>query len=45
MITIANDGPDIASTNYWATDHARAGIVYLSGNAGAWRLLMPPAAA
>lgn len=45
MITIANNGQDIASTNYWTTDHARAGLVYLSGNAGAWRLLMPPAAA
>ncbi len=45
MITIANAGPDIAATNYWDTEHAHAGLVYLSGNAGAWRLLVPPAAA
>lgn len=45
MITIANDGPDIASTNYWDTEHGHAGLVYMSGNAGAWRLLVPPGAA
>ena len=45
MITIANSGQDIASTNYWDTEHGLAGLVYLSGNAGAWRLLVPPAAA
>ena len=27
------------------TPHAARGLVYLSGNAGAWRLLVPPAAA
>ena len=45
MITIANDGPDITFTNYWGSAHARAGLCYLSANAGAWRLLVPPAAA
>lgn len=45
MFTIANDGQDITSTNYWTTPHAARGLVYLSGNAGAWRLLVPPAAA
>jgi hypothetical protein len=44
MITITNDGPLIASTDYWDTEHASAGLCYLSGNAGAWRLLVPEAA-
>lgn len=44
MIEISNDGPAIRETNYWGTEHARAGLCYLSGNAGAWRLLVPPAA-
>ena len=42
---IENDGPAIRSTTYWQTEHARAGLCYLSGNAGAWRLLLPDAAA
>jgi len=29
------------STNYWETDHARAGYFYLSSNAGTFRLLVP----
>lgn len=41
MITIANDGTRIASTNYWQTEHAAKGLVYLSVNAGAVRLLVP----
>lgn len=45
MIEIANDGPDIVNTNYWATEHAAKGLLYLSGNAGAWRLLVPDVAA
>ena len=44
MIEIANQGALIASTNYWQTEHANAGLCYLSGNAGAWRLLVPEAA-
>lgn len=44
MIEISNDGAEILSTNYWTTDHAARGLCYLSGNAGAWRLLVPPAA-
>ena len=39
---IANDGPKILSTDYWQTPHAAAGYAYLSGNAGALRLLVPP---
>jgi len=45
MIEIGNDGAEIAYTNYWQTEHAARGFCYLSGNAGAWRLLVPAAAA
>ena len=45
MIQIGNQGQAIASTNYWATEHARAGLCFLSVNAGALRLLVPQAAA
>lgn len=43
MIQIANDGARLVSTNYWDSDHARRGLAYLSGNAGALRLLLPAA--
>lgn len=39
---VANDGPRIIATNYFDLDHARAGYVHLSPNAGALRLLVPP---
>lgn len=41
LISIVNDGPLIASTNYWESDHAMGGLCYLSANAGTWRLLVP----
>lgn len=41
MIRIDNDGQRIAATNYWSTEHARRGLVYVSANAGAVRLLVP----
>lgn len=41
LITIKNNGPDIESTNYWDTEHAARGFVYLTVNAGAYRLLLP----
>lgn len=44
MIEIVNDGPGIVRTNYWDLEHARRGLCYLSGNAGVWRLLVPPEA-
>ena len=44
MIKIANNGQDLASTDYWETEHASAGLLYLSANAGALRLLVPEAA-
>jgi hypothetical protein len=45
VFAIGNDGPEILTTDYWETEHAQKGFVYLSGNAGAWRLLVPPSAA
>lgn len=44
MITITNNGQALTGTNYWETDHAAVGMLYLSGNAGALRLLVPEAA-
>lgn len=44
MIEVGNDGPRIAATNYWQSEPAGRGLCYLSGNAGAWRLLVPAAA-
>lgn len=43
LLTIANHGPLITSTNFFASDHAKNGKLYLSVNAGAVRLLVPPA--
>lgn len=40
---IDNAGPLIVATDYWTTEYARAGYFYLSLNAGAVRLLVPPA--
>lgn len=45
MIQIANDGPLLKSTSYWQSAYARRGAVFLSMNAGAWRILVPPALA
>lgn len=44
MFTLGNDGQAVTSTDYWDTPHAGRGLCYLSGNAGALRLLVPPAA-
>ncbi|BBO86741.1 hypothetical protein DSCO28_73070 (plasmid) [Desulfosarcina ovata subsp. sediminis] len=41
MITIENDGQKIIKTSYWSTEHAARGYIYLSINAGAFRLLLP----
>lgn len=43
MISIANEGPTVVSTTYWATEHAARGLLYASVNAGAVRVLVPPA--
>ncbi|MBI5815902.1 MAG: hypothetical protein HZB29_09865 [Nitrospinae bacterium] len=42
MIILQNDGAAVSGTNYWDSDPARAGYCYLSFNAGAARLLVPP---
>jgi hypothetical protein len=41
MLLIQNKGQAIASTNYWDSEIATAGLVFLSWNAGAARLLIP----
>ena len=41
LITIKNDGGDILETNYWNLENAKKGLLYLSWNAGAARLLVP----
>jgi hypothetical protein len=41
-LRIENNGPDITSTNFWQTELARTGKFYLSTNAGAFRVLVPP---
>lgn len=44
MLTIENQGQAIKATNYWDSEHARRGLLYLSWNAGAGRVLIPDAA-
>lgn len=41
VIYVKNDGPIIIDTNYWQTELAQRGLVFVSVNAGAFRLLMP----
>ena len=41
---IVNNGSLIVRTDYWDSEQASAGLCYLSGNAGDWRLLVPEAA-
>jgi hypothetical protein len=41
LLKIENNGPDIVSTNYWQSDYAANGYVYLTINSGAFRLLVP----
>lgn len=42
QLRIDNDGQRVVSTTYWTTEHAARGLLYLSVNAGAFRLLVPP---
>jgi hypothetical protein len=42
VLTIENDGQDIRATNYFEGEYARRGAFYLTVNAGAFRLLVPP---
>ena len=41
LLTIENNGAEIAATNYFESEYAIAGKVYLSVNAGVFRLLLP----
>ncbi len=41
MIAIENHGPLILSTNYWQSEQAIAGKLFVSVNAGAIRVLLP----
>jgi hypothetical protein len=43
VITVSNHGPLITATNYWQSALAPAGKVFCSVNAGAVRVLLPPA--
>lgn len=43
LIKIENNGPEIIGTNYFDSEYAARGYCYLSINAGAFRLLIPPA--
>lgn len=43
MIQLSNHGPIIVSTNYWDSELAQAGKLFVSVNAGAIRVLLPPA--
>jgi hypothetical protein len=41
ILEVKNDGPLITHTNYFGSEHARRGKVFLSINAGTVRLLLP----
>lgn len=42
-LVIRNHGPLITSSNYWELPAAKAGKLFVSINAGAFRVLIPPA--
>lgn len=43
MIVVSNKGPELLESNYWTSNLAAQGNAFLSWNAGAARLLLPPA--
>ena len=43
-LIVDNDGPLVVSSNYWDLPECAMGKVLLTVNAGAFRLLLPPAA-
>lgn len=43
MFEIINRGQAIIRTDYWTSEHAKAGYCYLTWNAGAARILIPDA--
>ncbi|MDD2223665.1 MAG: hypothetical protein PHF42_09525 [Pseudomonas sp.] len=40
-IIIQNNGPEIVATNYWQTQNAADGLLYLTASGGCLRLLVP----
>lgn len=42
FISITNHGPLITSTNYWSSELALTGKLFVSVNAGAIRVMLPP---
>lgn len=44
LISISNSHQNIKETNYWETEQAKSGLCFMSGNAGALRLLVPKSA-
>jgi hypothetical protein len=44
FIEVLSDGPRVVATSYWSSPHAQSGYVWISVNAGAVRVLVPPAA-
>ena len=42
LIQVSNHGPLIVATNYWESELAAAGKLFVSVNAGAIRILLPP---
>jgi hypothetical protein len=42
IITVENHGPLILRSNYWTSELAAAGKLFVSVNAGAIRILLPP---
>lgn len=41
ILSITNHGPLVTASNFWRTEAAQHGKLYLSVNAGAFRLLVP----
>lgn len=41
LFFLENDGPLLKHTTYWSHPLAAQGVLYVTGNAGAWRLLVP----
>ncbi|MDR2551430.1 MAG: hypothetical protein LBD10_14665 [Desulfobulbus sp.] len=42
LLSFKNDGTELVATNYWQSEYAAGGYVYLTINAGCFRLLIPP---
>ncbi len=42
MFIFRNAGPELVETNYWQSEHAQKGLIYVTGNAGTLRMLLPP---